>query len=228
MIDEIQSAIQYEFQQQTLLEEALTHKSYVQGSKDSCKRDNERLEFLGDAVLSLVICEYLAEAFPTSQEGELSKIKARLVSRSALAVASKRLRLGKWLKLGRGEERTKGREKSSLLANALEALIASIYLDGGLEAARSFVVRTLRPELDELNVSKTERGDWDYKSRLQEWSHKHHETVPEYRIMKESGPDHQKAFEIEVLVNGQVLGLGRGKTKKDAEQQAACQALKGR
>ena len=226
MIDEIQSAIQYVFQQQTLLEEALTHKSYFQGNKDSGKRDNERLEFLGDAVLSLVICEYLAEAFPTSQEGELSKIKGRLVSRSSLAVASKRLKLGKWLKLGRGEERTKGREKNSLLANALEALIASIYLDGGLEAARSFVVRILRPELNELNVSKTDRVDWDYKSRLQEWSHKHHETVPEYRIMKESGPDHQKAFEIEVLIKGQVLGHGKGKTKKDAEQQAACQALK--
>ena len=226
MIDEIQSGIQYVFHQQTLLDEALTHKSYFQGSKDTGKRDNERLEFLGDAVLSLVICEYLAEAFPTSQEGELSKIKARLVSRPSLAVASKRLKLGKWLKLGRGEERTKGREKSSLLANALEALIAGVYLDGGLEAARSFVVRILRPELDELNLAKTDRVDWDYKSRLQEWSHKHYETVPEYRIMRESGPDHQKAFEIEVLIKGQVLGHGTGKTKKDAEQQAACQALK--
>ena len=228
MIDEIQSAIQYVFREQTLLDEALTHKSYFQGSKDSGKRDNERLEFLGDAVLSLVICEYLAEAFPTSQEGELSKIKARLVSGPSLAVASKRLKLGQWLKIGRGEERTKGREKNSLLSNALEALIASVYLDGGLEAARSFVLRILRPELDELSLPKADRVDWDYKSRLQEWSHKYHETVPEYRIKKESGPDHQKAFEIEVLIKGQVLGHGKGKTKKDAEQQAACQALKAR
>ena len=225
MIAEVQSVIGYVFRQHTLLDEALTHKSFFQGHKDSEGRDNERLEFLGDAVLALVVSEYLASALPASNEGELSKIKARLVSRHSLARAASRLKLGSWLKLGRGEEQTKGREKSSLLANTLEAIMAAIYLDGGLEAARFFILRVLQPELDAVNGSKAESINWDYKSRLQEWSHKHHEAVPLYRIIAESGPDHQKSFEVEVLVKGQALGCGRGTTKKEAEQLAARQAL---
>lgn len=223
--DEAQAAIEYTFRQPNLLQEALTHKSYLQGTQEAGKTDNERLEFLGDAVLALVISEYVTSACPSSREGELSKFKARLVSRHSLAHAAQRLRLGQWLRLGRGEERTKGREKTSLLANALEAVIAAIYLDGGFEAARSFILRILKPELQRLDESSAETLDWDYKSRLQEWSHKHHETVPQYRTIHESGPDHQKAFDVEVLVKGRVLGRGRGKTRKEAEQQAARQAL---
>ena len=225
MIDEAQSAIDYTFRQPKLLLEALTHKSYLQGNQEADQSDNERLEFLGDAVLAFVISEYVTSACPTSKEGELSKVKARLVSRHSLSQAAQRLKLGNWLRLGRGEERTKGREKTSLLANALEAVIAAIYLDGGIGPARSFILRILQPELETLGESKSETLDWDYKSRLQEWSHKHHETIPSYRTIHESGPDHQKAFDVEVMVKGRVLGRGRGKTRKEAEQQAARQAL---
>ena len=225
MIAEVQSVIGYVFRQHTLLDEALTHKSFFQGHKEAGGGDNERLEFLGDSVLALVVSEYLASALPTSKEGELSKIKARLVSRHSLARAARRLSLGSWLKLGRGEEHTKGREKSSLLANTLEAIMGAIYLDGGLEAARSFILRVLQPELDGLNGAKAESINWDYKSRLQEWSHRHYEAVPIYQIIAESGPDHQKSFEVEVLVKGQAFGRGRGKTKKEAEQLAAREAL---
>jgi len=225
VIDEAQLALDYTFRQPKLLQEALTHKSYLQGNQEVGQRDNERLEFLGDAVLALVISEYVTSACPTSREGELSKVKARLVSRHSLAQAAQRLKLGEWLRLGWGEERTKGREKTSLLANALEAVIAAIYLDGGVGAARSFILRILQPELKGVEGSIAGTLDWDYKSRLQEWSHKHYETVPTYRTIQESGPDHQKAFDVEVLVKGRVLGRGRGKTRKDAEQQAARQAL---
>jgi len=225
VIDEAQSAIDYTFRQPKLLLEALTHKSYLQGSQEACQGDNERLEFLGDAVLALVISEYVTSACPTSKEGELSKVKARLVSRHSLAQAAQRLRLGNWLRLGRGEEKTKGREKTSLLANALEAVIAAIYLDGGIGPSRSFILRIFHPELEALEASKAGTLDWDYKSRLQEWSHKHHETIPSYRTIHESGPDHQKAFDVEVMVKGRVLGRGKGNTRKEAEQQAARQAL---
>ena len=225
MIDEVQLALDYRFQQPKLLQEALTHKSYLQGKQEVGQQDNERLEFLGDAVLALVISEYVTSACPTSREGELSKVKARVVSRHSLAQAAQRLKLGEWLRLGRGEERTKGREKTSLLANALEAVIAAMYLDGGIAATRTFILRILQPELQIVEEIRAGGLDWDYKSRLQEWSHKYYETVPTYRTIHESGPDHQKAFDVEVLVKGRVLGRGKGTTRKDAEQQAARQAL---
>jgi ribonuclease-3 len=225
VIDEAQLALDYTFRQPELLQEALTHKSYLQGKQEVGQRDNERLEFLGDAVLAFVISEYVTSACPASREGELSKVKARLVSGHSLGQVAQRLKLGEWLRLGRGEEKTKGREKTSLLANALEAVIAAIYLDGGIEVARSFILRIFQPELKGIDGSQAGTLDWDYKSRLQEWSHKHYETVPTYRTIQESGPDHEKAFDVEVLVKGRVLGCGKGKTRKDAEQQAARQAL---
>ncbi|UCE63565.1 MAG: ribonuclease III [Nitrospirota bacterium] len=147
MIDEAQLALDYTFRQPELLQEALTHKSYLQGKQEVGQRDNERLEFLGDAVLAFVISEYVTSACPASREGELSKVKARLVSGHSLGQVAQRLKLGEWLRLGRGEEKTKGREKTSLLANALEAVIAAMYLDGGIEVARSFILRILQPEL---------------------------------------------------------------------------------
>ena len=225
VIDEAQLALDYTFRYPKLLQEALTHKSYLQGNQEVGQCDNERLEFLGDAVLALVISEYVTSVCPTLREGELSKIKARLVSRHSLAQAAQRLNLGEWLRLGRGEEKTKGREKTSLLANALEAIMAAIYMDGGIEPARSFILRILQPELKGVKEEKLGTLEWDYKSRLQEWSHKHYETVPMYRTIQESGPDHQKAFDVEVLVKGRILGRGMGKTRKEAEQQAARQAL---
>ena len=221
---DVQETLGYQFSQPSLLEEALTHRSHLQGTRDIDQRDNERLEFLGDSVLALVISEYVASAFPTSKEGELSKTKAHLVSRLSLAKAARRLSLGQFLLLGRGEEVTQGRDKSSLLANALEAVIAAIYLDGGLDPARTFILRALRTELNELSMATVETIAQDYKSRLQERTQKHHDTVPHYRIVRESGPDHQKCFEIEVIVNGMIRGIGLGQNKKEAEQRAAQQA----
>ena len=158
--------------------------------------------------------EYLYSALPQAKEGELSKAKAFLVSRPSLAKVAKRLQLGECLRLGRGEEATKGRQKSSLLANALEAVIAAVYIDGGSEAAKTFVLRILKPELDEVETSNIGGQKGDYKSYLQECSHKQFEVNPDYRLVHESGPDHQKVFEVEVFIRGEVRGRGTGKTKK--------------
>ncbi len=215
----------YVFRQPRLLEEALTHKSHVNESRERGYRHNERLEFLGDAVLALIVSDYLAASFPDSTEGELSKLKARLVSEISLARAARRLNLGSRLRLGRGEELTQGREKSSLLANAVEALIAAVYLDGGLEAARSFTLRTLMQELEDLRELEGPAAIQDYKTQLQEWCQKRFETLPQYATVRETGPDHQKLFEVKLMVRGEVLGVGVGRSKKEAEQMAAKQAL---
>ena len=225
MLSEVQSKLGYFFLKPELLERALTHKSFLQGSHDSNQKDNERLEFLGDAVLALVVSEYIVSTFPTASEGELSKVKAFLVSRSSLAKAAKRLDLGGSLRLGRGEEATNGRQKSSLLANALEAVIAAVYIDGGSKAAKPFILRVLKPELDDLGTITSGELRGDYKSHLQERAHKLYDVNPEYRLVNESGPDHQKTFQIEVVIGGQVRGRGIGKTKKEAEQVAARKAL---
>jgi ribonuclease-3 len=218
----IQRRIGYVFGRPDLLRQALTHKSYVNETRDAGSEDNERLEFLGDAVLALVISDYLAASLPGSPEGELSQQKARLVSEPSLARAARRLDLGHLLRLGRGEEMTQGREKPSILADALEALIAAIYLDGGLEEARAFTLRVFAPELGGQQVQG------DYKTRLQEWCQKHGEGLPRYATVGETGPDHQKTFEVDVLIQGAVAGTGIGRTKKEAEQMAARRALERR
>lgn len=223
--DDAQKKIGYIFRQPALLEQALTHKSHLNEVKDRKRKDNERLEFLGDAVLSLIISEHLATAFPDAPEGELSKLKAHLVSEIALAQAAKRLDLGNLLRIGRGEELTQGRMKSSLLADALEALIAAIYLDGGLEAARTFTLRTLAQDFQDLSDREQKRLGTDYKTQLQEWCQKRFEMLPQYVTVRESGPDHQKIFEVQVMIRGEILGAGMGRTKKEAEQMAAKQAL---
>ena len=223
--DELQQSIGYLFRQPRLLDEALTHTSYANEAKDKAGKDNERLEFLGDAVLALIVSEYLAESFPDSPEGELSKLKARLVSETSLAHAARRLDLGSRLRIGRGEELTQGREKSSLLADTLEAVIAAIYLDGGLEPASAFVLRTFAQDLQDLQEAEGPAGQQDYKTRLQEWCQRRFETLPQYVTVRESGPDHQKTFEVELMVQGNVMGVGVGRSKKEAEQMAAKQAL---
>ncbi|WP_447973444.1 ribonuclease III [Nitrospira sp. Kam-Ns4a] len=228
-LDVAQAAIGYRFHHPRLLSQALTHKSHVNEIRDKGCQHNERLEFLGDAVLALIISEYLTGAFPNSTEGELSKLKARLVSEPFLAKGARRLELGNLLRLGRGEELTQGREKNSLLANALEAVIAAIYLDGGLEAARAFTLKVFAPELDDLK--RREEAEWpsvvdDYKTRIQEWCQKQFETLPQYLLLRESGPDHQKVFEVQVMVGDDILGLGIGRSKKEAEQMAAKEALR--
>ena len=224
-IEDIQVTLSSVFKQEALLYEALTHRSFSQTQESTTAPNNERLEFLGDAVLGLVISESVITIFPTFTEGELSKTKAGLISRATLAKAAERLKLGQWLRLGRGEEVSLGREKHSLLANALEALIGAVYLDSGLEAARTFIHRVLAAEFTDLrdNPEMTVGGDW--KSRLQEWMHKHDGTSPRYRLVQESGPDHQKVFSIIVEIRGSVMGQGEGHTKKEAEQRAAEQAF---
>jgi ribonuclease-3 len=224
-IEDIQRTLGFVFTQEGLLYEALTHRSFSQGQGQATAQHNERLEFLGDAVLGLVISESLISIFPLSTEGELSKLKAGLISRVTLAKAARRLTLGQWLRLGRGEEVSSGREKHSLLANALEALIGAVYLDSGLEAARQFINRVLAVEISSLRDRPELSGGEDWKSRLQEWVHKHEGTSPRYRLIQESGPDHQKVFALTVEIHGTVMGRGEGRTKKEAEQRAAEQAF---
>ncbi|RMH31420.1 MAG: ribonuclease III [Nitrospirae bacterium] len=221
---ELQSMLGYVFHRAELLQEALTHRSHWQGKHWDRLPDNERLEFLGDAVLSLVVSEYLLGTYPALREGELSKIKAHVVSRASLAGVARRLGLGRFLRLGRGEEVNCGREKDSLLANALEAVIAAIYLDGGLASARECILRLFRKEL--IRSDHGQEGLRDYKSRLQEWSQKHCGDVPQYRTIHESGPDHRKAFQVEVIVTNELRGVGIGRTKKEAEQMAAKHVLR--
>jgi ribonuclease III len=220
-----EQTIGHVFRNPALLDQALTHKSHVNEAKHKHLKHNERLEFLGDAVLTLVISEHLAMLFPESTEGDLSKLKARLVSEVSLATASRRLDLGALLRLGRGEELTQGREKPSILANTLEAVVAAIYLDGGLEAARRFVLRIFTTELQDVQEVGGSAALHDYKTRLQEWCQKEYDTLPHYVIVRETGPDHQKTFEVQLTVRGDVLGVGMGRTKKEAEQMAAKQAL---
>jgi ribonuclease III len=223
----LQAALGYRFQDQARLEEALTHKSYVNEQKGVACRDNERLEFLGDAVLSLVISEYLAACLPDSTEGVLSKLKAQLVSESSLERVARRLQLGGYLKLGRGEELSDGREKASLLADAVEAILAAVYLDGGFEASRRVTLHIFSTEVRQVGVRVHQAGSEDYKTQFQEWCQKRYDTLPHYVTIRESGPDHDKRFEVEVTVRAEVVGAGSGRSKKEAEQQAAKQALEG-
>lgn len=223
-LDEAQQAIGHTFQNVRLLDEALTHTSHVNELRERNLRDNERLEFLGDAVLALIVSEQVASACPDSTEGTLSKLRARLVSEASLARAARRLDLGKLIRLGRGEELTQGRDKDSILANALEAVLAAVYRDGGLEAARAFALKAFAQELHEATSGAGLPSD-DYKTQLQEWCQRQHDSTPQYVTTKESGPDHQKQFEVQVLVQGKIMGYGEGRSKKEAEQAAAREAL---
>jgi ribonuclease-3 len=219
---ELESALRHTFRDRQRLQEALTHASSLNERKGSEPRgDNERLEFLGDAVLDLIISESLIQRYPEATEGALSKMRARLVSETALARVARRLGLGRFLRLGRGEELSGGREKSSLLADAFEAVVAAVYHDGGFEAARRCVLTLLEPELAAELVS----GAVDYKTQLQEHCQQLFGQLPLYRVTRESGPDHRKVFQVELMINGRCYGDGTGKSKKEAEQQAAKMAL---
>src|SRR6266540_4151862 len=221
-LDEIQRRLGYRFRRSSLLIEALTHKSYLNEAKETGDLDNERLEFLGDAVLDLVVSEYLLSSFPDAAEGELSKLRARLVSEKTLARVAGRIGLGELLRLGRGETKTQGHNKPSILADALEAVFAGVYLDGGAEAAARCVKAVFSEELASCDQTLT-RGD--YKTDLQEFCQREFEMLPHYRTIRETGPDHEKLFEVEILIRGDRYGLGVGKSKKEAEQMAAKQAL---
>jgi ribonuclease-3 len=221
-LDEIQRRLEYRFRQPRLLREALTHKSYLNEVRGSEESDNERLEFLGDAVLDLVVSEYLLHAFPEAAEGELSKLRARLVSEKTLSRVAEKIGLGGQLRLGRGEMKTQGRSKPSILADALEAVLAGVYLDGGLDAAVTCVKAAFSDELASCDRSLA-KGD--FKTDLQEICQREFEMLPKYRTIRETGPDHEKLFEVEILIGGERYGVGIGKSKKEAEQMAARQAL---
>ena len=222
-LDEIQRRLGYRFRRSSLLNEALTHKSYLNEAKETGELDNERLEFLGDAVLDLVVSEYLLSAFPDAAEGELSKLRARLVSEKTLARVARRIGLGELLRLGRGEMKTQGHSKPSILADTLEAVFAGVYLDGGLDAAAASVKAVFSEELASCDRSLLARGD--FKTDLQELCQREFEMLPHYRTIRETGPDHEKQFEVEILIRGERYGVGVGKSKKEAEQMAAKHAL---
>lgn len=221
--EELQDRVGYRFRDRGLLEHALTHKSRAAEDASGGVADNESLEFLGDAVLGLVVADMLFRKYPEYDEGQKSKIKAAVVSTVALARRAEQIQLGEHLLLGRGEEKTGGRGKQALLADGYEALIAALYLDGGLPAAAAFLERELT-EAIETGAAQTVVGH-DYKSALQERLQALGRPLPEYRVAAESGPDHRKVFTIDVVVAGEILGSAIGKAKKEAEQEAARLAL---
>jgi len=221
--EELQERVGYRFRDRGLLEHALTHRSRAAEDASGGVADNESLEFLGDAVLGLVVAELLFRRYPEYDEGQKSKIKASVVSTQALARRAEQIQLGDHLLLGRGEEKTGGRFKQALLADGYEALIAALYLDGGLPAAAGFLERELADAIA-AGAGEAVVGQ-DYKSALQERLQALGRPLPEYRVAGESGPDHRKEFTIEVVVAGEVRGAASGKAKKEAEQEAARLAL---
>ncbi|MCS7276607.1 MAG: ribonuclease III [Dehalococcoidia bacterium] len=206
----------------SLLQQALVHRSYLNEVRDRGLHDNERLEFLGDAVLNLAVAEHLYHLFPESTEGELSQMRAHVVRWDTLAAVAERIGLGRYLLLGKGEDLSGGRKRPSNLAGALEAVIGAVYLDGGLEAARQLVLRLLEPELERL---ATGQPVVDSKSELQRVVQARWHQIPRYRVVEAEGPDHAKTFTVEVVLGEQVLGRGQGRSKKQAELEAARQAL---
>jgi len=228
---QLQERLGYSFSDASLLERALTHSSALPELRASAEvpgkmetpQDNERLEFLGDAVLELLASEYLLSNFPEWTEGQLSKSRARMVNARSLESAARRLGLGEFLRLGRGEEKTGGRDKPTILADAFEAIVAAVYLDGGLACARTLLKRTL---FEQALLEDGERiAESDRKSALQEFLQGRGRPPAEYRLAGETGPDHQKTFRVEVWVAGECLAAGLGSTKKEAEQRAASSAL---
>ncbi|HIR03122.1 MAG: ribonuclease III [Acutalibacteraceae bacterium] len=219
-MEKLQQELQYRFQDKNLLYTALTHSSYANESKNKIKC-NERLEFLGDAVLSIIVSDYIFKNCPDLPEGDLTKLRASLVCEKSLAGYARSIHLGGYLQLSRGERHNGGGERPSILADAFEALIAAIYLDGGMERARAFVLRFVIPDIK----SPKPKSFKDYKTSLQEIIQKNPEERLEYVLVGESGPDHSKHFVVEVHLNSNVIGKGGGKSKKEAEQQAAREAL---
>ena len=219
---EFQKNIGIRFQSPSLLETALTHSSFINESPGTGIESNERLEFLGDAVLGLVVAEKLYHDFPDLSEGKMTKLRAALVSRDTLARVARAIRLGEYLLMGKGEEMTGGRGKAANLAGALEAVIAAAFIDQGATASRNLVLGLLA---EEMSKAVNQGMAIDYKSRLQEVMQSRQQLTPTYRLVEEAGPDHDKRFTIEVMSGDTVLGRGAGKSKKSAEAEAARSAL---
>ena len=220
MIKDLEAAIGYHFRNISLLQNALTHSSYANERYHNSLMSNERLEFLGDSILGMVVAEYLYRNFPDRPEGELTRMRADMVCERALAEVANRLNLGQHLLLGHGEERFGGRNRDSILADAVESVIAAAYVDGGMEAAISFIRKYIL-----CNVPAHRLRNADYKTALQELVQQKKNQVLSYALVGESGPDHDKQFNVEVSLNGQVVGCGIGSSKKRAEQEAARSAM---
>jgi ribonuclease-3 len=221
-IVELQKILGVSFSRTSLLEQALVHSSYINENPASPLGHNERLEFLGDAVLDFIVADKLYQAFPDLSEGQMTKFRAALVQRDTLAHIAREIRLGDFLYMGKGEESSGGRTKTPNLAGALEALIAAVYLDCGIAATADIVTRLLAGEWDKLTSHQV---GIDCKSKLQELAQSRYQSAPVYRLISETGPDHNKAFTVEVIVNKETLGTGKGKSKKAAETEAARLAL---
>lgn len=219
-IEKFEEIIGYKFNDENLISHALTHSSYANERKIA-SGSNERLEFLGDSVLSIVVSEHLYTNLENVAEGELTKLRASLVCEKSLHVFAKEIHLGDFLMLGKGEENTGGRERPSILADAFEAVIAAIYLDGGMEAAKKHILRFMPKDIEHTAKFVFK----DFKTVLQEVVQKNPEEKVEYNLISEEGPDHNKRFVVEVMLNYQVIGRGKGRSKKEAEQLAAKEAL---
>jgi ribonuclease-3 len=217
----LEDKLDYVFRDASLVETALTHRSWMNETQETLRTDNERLEFLGDAVLALVSSDLLMKRFPEQPEGELSKARAAIVNEAGLASIADRLALGQWIFLGRGEEQAGGRQKRSLLANAFEALVGAVYLDGGFEAAYRVAGRLIEPSLADVPAAANK----DFKSRLQELAQAKLQMAPSYTVLSERGPDHAKTFEVAILIGDKEYGRAFGRSKKEAQQNAAEQAL---
>jgi ribonuclease-3 len=222
-LDQFQRLAHLQFKDVDLLQQAMTHRSYVNEHDDKDLIDNERLEFLGDAILDFVIGEMLFERFPNMPEGDLTRLRAALVRTEALAELAVQCHVGETLRMGRGEEASGGRERPNNLCGAFEALSGALYLDKGMDAVRKFVM----PQVDVmLKQVLAEQSDKDARSLLQEWSQARYGLTPSYRTVSETGPDHEKEFTVQVLVGDQVVGVGTGRSKQSAAQAAARDALR--
>jgi ribonuclease III len=221
-VQQLEQLLEYTFRDQSLLVLALTHPSYLHEASEAHGGDYQRLEFLGDAVLGLLLAEMLYEQYPYWDEGALSQLRSRLAGQDVLADRARSLGIGGVILLGRGEEQTAGREKDSILADVLEALIAALYRDGGLQAARALVFGLFEELVGAPEILVLGR---DSKSELQEYLSSHGTPPPEYRLVEESGPPHDRLFRFQILVDGQIAGVGQGKSKKIAQQAAAAEAL---
>lgn len=220
--DDLGERLGYTFYQTRLLEQAFRHASYVNEQNDPRLEDNERLEFLGDAVLDLAVSHLLMDLFRDAAEGDLSKYRAMVVAEAGLYKVALGLGLGDYLQLGKGEELTGGREKPSILANTMEALLGALYLDAGFDKAKEVIENLFTPLLKKVGSKVMVR---DYKSLLQEFTQQYHKSIPRYRLLEESGPAHDKTFRVVLALNGKPLAEGEGKSKKEAEQRAAREAF---
>lgn len=219
-LSELESGLGYVFTDKSLLVNALTHSSYANENRDRGIHDNERLEFLGDAILGFVVAEYLYRNFPGHPEGELTRVRADLVCETNLARQAATVRLGEFLMLGHGEEQGGGRKRASIVSDAMESVIAASYMDGGFAAAKGIIDRLILHD-----VSMTKPHNFDYKTALQELVQRKKDQVLQYELTGESGPDHDKHFTVEVRLNGKPVGTGTGSSKKRAEQAAADNAI---